>query len=393
MALTMNLCPLTLNTTRICGRDAVDFSVEISKIGFSNMKPNAIILVNKTEVFDGIAAAPLVHFPINAPILLTEGNSLNRETLSEIQRLSPKGYNGIQVYLVGNLLPGIAEQLRLYGFTSKAITGRNHYETACRIPAERKDFKNVLLISGEDYSEGIVASYWSAHHGDPILFVRKNNIPACTTEILRNLKGINLFIVGSTRTISATVEEALLRLPNIKKVTRISGNTPSETAVNFAKYKSSDGEFGWGRDYREGHAFAFGTLNNPMEIVVSVILAHMGKHAPLLIINRNEVMPVTVNYLKEVKPIPPKDMPRPPFMHGFILGSTADITYGAQLKIEDTLSLEHEMMWMMQMPDMQPPRNEAYTRYPYSCPFINAVNSSYQSVNEHTLTMKSPFYE
>ncbi|MBU3199852.1 cell wall-binding repeat-containing protein [Clostridium estertheticum] len=341
MDLNMNVCPLTLNTTRICGRSSVGFATEISKIGYSNMNPNAVILINKNEVFDGIASAPLVHFPINAPILLTDPYNLTLVTLKEIQRLSPKGYNGIQVILVGNISINIINQLRIAGFTSKLITGNNHYETACKIPAERKDFKNVLIVSGEDYSEGIVSSYWSAHHGDPILFVRKNDIPYCTLNAIRKMNDINLYIIGSQKTISTTVGETLSKLANVKQLVRISGSTPYEIAVNFSKYKSPTSELGWGRNYKEGHAFSFGTLNKPMEIVTSAILAHMGKHSPLLLIKGDSVPDITSNYLKEVKPVPPMNMPRPPFMHGFILGNTSDIAFETQIKIEDIISLEH----------------------------------------------------
>lgn len=87
-------CPFTLNTTRICADDELDTSIEISKIGFNNMKPNAVILVNKDEVFDGIAATSLVHFPINASLLFTDGNSLNEKTLGEIERLSLRDIMG-----------------------------------------------------------------------------------------------------------------------------------------------------------------------------------------------------------------------------------------------------------------------------------------------------------
>jgi len=341
MDIDINLCPLTLNTTRICGKSSIDFATEISKIGFSSMKPNAVILINKNEVFDGIASSPLVHFPINAPILLTDPYNLPRETINEILRLSPKGHNGIQIILVGNISTNIVNQLKIAGLKSKLITGNDHYETACKIPAQRKDFKNVLIVSGEDYSEGIVASYWSAHHGDPILFVRKNNIPSCTFNVIRKMNDINIYLIGSQKTISTTVEEALSKLANVKQLVRITGNTPYEIAVNFAKYKSTTSEFGWSRDYKEGHAFAFGTLYKPMEIVTSVILAHMGKHSPLLLIKGDSVPEETSNYLKEVKPIPPKNMPGPPFMHGFILGNTCNITFETQNKIENIVSLEH----------------------------------------------------
>ncbi|HEX9024909.1 MAG TPA: hypothetical protein VF839_00425 [Clostridium sp.] len=52
--------------------------------------------------------------------------------------------------------------------------------------------------------------------------------------------------------------------------------------------------------------------------------------------------------------MPPKNMPRPPFMYGFILGCTENISYDSQVIIEDILSIDHEMMGMMghEMMDM-----------------------------------------
>jgi putative cell wall-binding protein len=334
----------TLNTTRICGANSVDASIETSKIAFTHMKPNTVTLVNKDEIFDGIAAAPIVHFPIHSSLLITPGNILYRETLEEIMRLSPKGYKGIQVFLVGNISRNVEMQLSTRGYKTRRISGRNHYETACQVLGLREHFKNVLLVSGEDFSDGLPAAYWSAHHGDPILFVKKNSIPSCTLEALRRLHEINLYVIGSTKTIYKTVEQTLSKLPNVKLIDRIDGDDPYEISVNFAKYKSPDGEFGWGRNYRDGHAFTFGTLRNAEQIIPSVVFAHMGKHTPLLLIEENTVPDSVEKYIDEIHPEPPKDMPMPPFMHGYILGCKNQIAYSTQVHLDSLLSLEHEMM-------------------------------------------------
>jgi hypothetical protein len=317
------------------------------------MKPNAVILVNKEEVFDGIAAAPLVHFPINAALLFTDGNRLSREVLNEITRLSPKGYRGIHVFLMGNISKNVSMELNRYGLRTYHIAGRNHYETACKIPAIRKEYENILIISGEDYSEGVSAAYWSAHHGDPILFAQRNGIPSCTLEAIRKSHDINIYILGSTNTVSKTVENALSKLPNVKQLSRIDGANAYEIAVNFAKFKDPKTNFGWGRNYRDGHSFTFSPLNHPMETIAGILFAHMGKHTPLLLIKKDSIPSVVENYIKSVKPMPPKDMPRPPFMHGFILGDTTLISYPAQVMLEGTLSIDHEMLHMDTMDNMQ----------------------------------------
>ena len=336
-------CPITLNTTRICENNALETAIKISKMGFSNMKPNAVILVNKNDVFHGIAATSLVHFPINAALLFTDGKRLSKETLKEIQRLSPKGYKGIHVILVGNITKNVSSELNSCGFKTHHMAGCSHYETACIIPNVRKEFKNVLIVSGEDYSEGITAGYWAAHHGDPILFVQKKRIPQCTLDTIKKMNGINIYIIGSARTISKEVEKYLCNMDSVKNLTRIDGNTPYDIAVNFAIFKDGKTEFGWGRNYRGGHAFTFGDLNNPMEIIAGALFAHMGKHTPPLLVERDKIPAVVERYIKSIKPLPHKDMPKPPFMHGFILGNTEIISYEAQVTIETFLSIGHEM--------------------------------------------------
>lgn len=346
-------CPLTLDTTRVCGNNPVNIAIEVSRISFTNMKPNAVILVNKNEVFDAISATSLIHFPINAALLFTEGNRLNRETLNEINNLSLKGYRGIHVFLVGNISRNVSIELNSYGFTTYHIAGHNYYETACKIPDVKKEFENILIISGEEYSEGIAATYWSAHHGDPILYVKRNTIPSCTLKTIRRMNAVNVYILGSIKTVSKDVEDSLSQLPNIKQLDRIDGETPYDVAVNFAKYKDSKTNFGWGRNYRDGHAFTFGTLNHPIETIAGVLFAHMGKHTPLLLMKKDSIPSMVKGYIKSVKPMPPKDMPKPPFMHGFILGDTSYLSYSEQVMIEGMLSITHEMMDMDKMVDKE----------------------------------------
>lgn len=335
-------CLFTFNTTRICENTPIDTSIKVSELGFSNSKPNAVILVNENEIFEGISASSLMHFPINAPILLTDGNKLNNNTLQEILRLSPKGYKGIKVFLIGNLSKNISSELQNAGLSTHHIFGKNHYETACKILEFRPNFKNILIISGEDYDEGIITSFWSAHNGDPILFVNKNNIPTCTLDKIKSIPNINVYIIGLESTISKSIDNIISKLPNVRFLARIDGTNPYDLAVNFSKYKSPNGDFGWARTDRNGHAFTFATLNNAKSIIPSVMFAHMGKHTPLLLIESSYIPPAVSNYIKEVKPIEKKE-PYPPFMHGFILGCKNYISCNVQQEIEKLMSVEHHM--------------------------------------------------
>lgn len=333
-----NDCPLTLNTTRICADNTIDLAVEVSKTVFSTMKPNIVIIANKNEVFDAIAAASIIHHPFNASILFTDGKKLTKETLNELSRLSPEGIDGIQVILVGDISQRISLVLANYGYHAAQVAGSNHFETACLISTMR-DYDNIIIISGEDYSEGIMAAYWSAHHGDPILYVEKNTIPSCTFDIINSKDEINIYILGSVNTVSNEIEDTLSKLPNVKNINRIDGHNPYDIAVNFSAYMDPNTGFGWGRNYVDGHAFTFSSLNGA-DTLSGALFAHMGKHTPLLLIDRNIVPQVVEDYIKSIKPKPPVDMPMPPFMHGYILGDINYIPYHTQMMIENALSID-----------------------------------------------------
>lgn len=335
-----NECILTLNTARICGTNSLDTSTKISKIGYTYNNPGSIILVNKNEVFTALATSSLIHHPRNAPIIASNENYLSPQVLHEIIRLNPKEYDGVDVLLVGNLSKAISLQLNSMGLKTFHINGSNHYKIACRIFDYAKEVNNILIVSGENYTEGLPAAYWSVHMGDPILFVKKDEIPSCTLDKIKKTPNANIYIIGSTKTVSQSVQESLQDLSNINFIDRIEGNTPYELAVNFAKYKSPKGEFGWGKTNRDGHAFTFATLSSAIDIVCGSFFAHMGKHTPLLLVKESSIPTIVTEYINSIKPSK-TIKPHPPFMQGWILGCFEALWFNTQIQIEQLLSIDH----------------------------------------------------
>src|SRR5690606_1582013 len=148
----------------------------------------------------------------------------------------------------------------------------------------------------------------------------------------------HVFIVGSTNTIPEDIERQIRKL-DVKFVDRISGANPYEIAVNFAKYRDRDNQFGWGRTYRDGHGVTFISIYNPLDSPASSTFGHLGKHTPILPIDPNFLPETTRSYIESIKPIPPEE-PRPPFMHGWVIGCNNIISYDAQKQIEMALSID-----------------------------------------------------
>ena len=195
-----------------------------------------------------------------------------------------------------------------------------------------------MIVSSEDYREGLSACAWAAHMGEPILFTTRNELPPYTKNVIQQTRNANVYILGSTNTISSAVEQEIRRL-NVNFVYRISGSTPYEVAVNFAKYKSPVSNFGWGRTEREGHAFTFTSVLSPFDSVSGSLFAHLGKHTPILVVSKDWLPGITQSYIESVKPIPTPE-PHPPFMHGWVVGCDNVISTRTQLEIERALSID-----------------------------------------------------
>lgn len=180
--------------------------------------------------------------------------------------------------------------------------------------------------------------------GEPILFTARNVLSPYTRNVIQKTQNASVYIIGSTNTISSAVEQEIQKL-NPRFVNRISGSTPYEVAVNFAKYKSPMGDFGWGRTEREGHAFTFTSIISPFDSVSGSLFAHLGKHTPILVVNKDWLPGITQLYIESVKPLPAPE-PHPPFMHGWVVGCDNVISTETQLEIERALSIDEAHMVM-----------------------------------------------
>ncbi|HWT74440.1 MAG TPA: cell wall-binding repeat-containing protein [Mobilitalea sp.] len=328
----------TLNTTRVCGGNHFQNAIEISNVVYADKSPASIIITNGEIIQDALLSTSLIHFPHNAPILYSHTDFIDSETVNQIFKLNPKGVSGTQIFLVGGISYQVGNYLASLGLSIEVITGKSYYETAANVTKYLNNIDNIMLIPSDEYWDGLSACAWAAHMGAPILLITKYLIPDYTRAVIEANENCNVYLFGNQKSISENVIKELQTM-NIKYIGIITGNNPYDIAVNFAKYKSPDGKFGWGKTDRNGHAFTFTSAENPFNDAVGSIFAHLGKHSPTLVIKRDELPEVTYHYIESVKPIL-KEEPIPPYMHGWIIGCENDITYSTQIEIEKALSID-----------------------------------------------------
>ena len=165
----------TPNTTRIAAVDDIGTAVALSRFGWLHGS-NAVILAPVNQPALDAAASTLVHFPIDAPILLNPVATLDPRVAAEIQRLMPAGVDApAQVLLVGPFTPAVATAIQALGFTTAFIGSADPISTAVATATLRRavepGVRNVTLISLDDLVWGLPATAWAAHFGDSVLFV------------------------------------------------------------------------------------------------------------------------------------------------------------------------------------------------------------------------------
>lgn len=342
----------TVNTTRMNHEDMYSFNIAMTKLIYPSQniswRPNAVILAPGDKWQYSLCASSVVHFPINAPIMFSERNYLPEISIKEILRMGPTG-NGVpaQVLIAGPVSPSVENILKMSGLTVYRITDAEDVYQSCvetadfrlnEIPsASEEGRKDIIVISGQDYREGIPASFYAAHKGTPIILVEQDAVPEPVMNFISSNKDKNYYILGNEKTVGSKVEEKIRGMIG-KDVIRISANSPYTLSVKFAEYASEVDTFGWKHNTNDGWAFSFGELRRWYNIVSACLLAHVGKHTPLLLTDKNYLPDAVSEYVLRVNP--QKDIPSmPPYMHSYILGSLNDITHDVQVEIEKVLGV------------------------------------------------------
>lgn len=115
------------------------------------------------------------------------------------------------------------------------ITGENRYDTAVKI--SNKAFENgsdsVILINGENSSDGLSAGPFASLINASMLLVEKDSIPKETFDEIKRLKPKKIYIIGGESCISSKVINSLKDTLNIKEedINRIGGKDREETSL------------------------------------------------------------------------------------------------------------------------------------------------------------------
>lgn len=190
-----------VKSERISGSDRYKTAVEISKSGWADGAEIAILATGENFP-DALSAAPLAK-KHNAPILLTEKDSLNADTEAELKRLNVK-----QVYIIGGsgvVSQDVENKLKSMSISVIRLSGADRYETSVKIAENLGSSSYLVIATGDDFSDALSVAPFAAANGMPIILVPKDYVPDSIKNYISGKSIIKTYVLGDTDIINEDV--------------------------------------------------------------------------------------------------------------------------------------------------------------------------------------------
>jgi hypothetical protein len=353
----------TANTTRIPGSSAEQQAILLTQTVYAATREDnavgAIILCPQNPHIAFTAMSRIIHMPVNAPILyLSKDGSISEQTLREMKRLSPDGVfqdGRIDVYAV-NVPPREVDNVKeVLGYKVREFNEKNPVLLAELLDrwqgTMKADYEDEVTISAIDHPDGIKhgigAMGWNAHKGKGFAWVYRDSIPPATKEILKRRYGKHGSFIYLTAGPDIIADNVAKELAQYGLVRRIFGKTIYESNTVNAGYKDFGRDYGWwwnwiARDYgwgiaQAGHNYIFLNAEDELGMIPAAVLGHMGKHGPILLVEKDSVPEAVIRYLTMVKPF--RTGPEETILNfGWIIGNRDKISAKTQQELDFLLS-------------------------------------------------------
>lgn len=201
-------------TEGIQGDDSCKASVESSQKNWKTS--NYAVLTSADSFADTLCSGPLAD-EYNCPLLLTNPDQLNPDTLNELKRLEVK-----HLFIIGGtgaVSQNVEAAVKTAGITDiQRIWGESRYETSVKIAEKLGDCNTIYLATGNKSSAAYNASVTASNTRIPVLLTAKDSLPACVVQYIQGKSIVQTYIIGGPEEISTEVENLL------PGATRLTGN-------------------------------------------------------------------------------------------------------------------------------------------------------------------------
>lgn len=259
---------------RLSGDNRYETSVEVSEKNFKSA--DTVVLASGQNIADALVASSYADIE-EAPILLTNKNSISDEVLDEIERLKAD-----KVVIVGgqsSISSSVESRLKKEDIKVTRISGSDRFDTSDKLSQEvsrlSKKSSQAILVNGYKNIDALSVSSLATKEELPILLNGRNALNMSVKNRLRQMNVKKVYIIGGNNSISSDVEKELKRMQI--SVARLSGTDRYETSANIAKYA-----------YKDFDEAIVASGENPVDALAASTLTGK-KEAPILLTNKNKI--------------------------------------------------------------------------------------------------------
>ncbi|KXZ40505.1 SpoIID/LytB domain protein [Alkalithermobacter thermoalcaliphilus JW-YL-7 = DSM 7308] len=187
------------NSFRVYGDNRILTSVAVSQKGW-NTSDYAII--TRSDDFPDALAAGVLARKYDAPILLTNKNSLDINIENEILRLGVKN-----VFIIGGeeaVSTSVENRIKSFGINVDRISGKNRYETSVEIAKRVGNKGEVFIATGENFPDALSISSIAGIKEAPIILVNKTNADIAL-EYIRSNEISKIYVVGGENVVPSSI--------------------------------------------------------------------------------------------------------------------------------------------------------------------------------------------
>ncbi|MGP1505806.1 MAG: cell wall-binding repeat-containing protein [Eggerthia catenaformis] len=259
---------------RLSGDNRYETSVEVSEKNFKSA--DTVVLASGQNIADALVASSYADIE-EAPILLTNKNSISDEVLDEIERLKAD-----KVVIVGgqsSISSSVESRLKKEDIKVTRISGSDRFDTSDKLFQEvsrlSKKSNQAILVNGYKNIDALSVSSLATKEELPILLNGRNALNMSVKNRLKQMNVNKVYIIGGNNSISSDVEKELKRMQI--SVVRLSGTDRYETSANIAKYA-----------YKDFDEAIVASGENPVDALAASTLTGK-KEAPILLTNKNKI--------------------------------------------------------------------------------------------------------
>lgn len=259
---------------RLSGDNRYETSVEVSEKNFKSA--DTVVLASGQNIADALVASSYADIE-EAPILLTNKNSISDEVLDEIERLKAD-----KVVIVGgqsSISSSVESRLKKEDIKVTRISGRDRFDTSDKLSQEvsrlSKKSSQAILVNGYKNIDALSVSSLATKEELPILLNGRNALNMSVKNRLKQMNVNKVYIIGGNNSISSDVEKELKKMQI--SVVRLSGTDRYETSANIAKYA-----------YKDFDEAIVASGENPVDALAASTLTGK-KEAPILLTNKNKI--------------------------------------------------------------------------------------------------------